>query len=665
MHLDLTHLGEQTIDKKLPFVRELSRIYAGVDPVREPIPVRPVVHYMMGGVDTDIDGATELPGLYAAGETACVSLNGANRLGSNSLTECLVFGARAGREAVRFAAGSDAGGESACARPGRGGDRAPRRRRAAQRGGEKLAQLRRDLNQTMEEGCGVYREQASMDTTVRTVAQLKERMSDVRLEDSSRVFNTELIAALELDNMLDVAESLAVSAAHRNESRGAHTRRDSPKRNDENFLYHSLCYCGRRRTAARQEGRHPGHLGFRRSASTSDDREQTKTFVVTRFDPDRDEAPRQQSYEVPVQPDWKVLDALNFIKDEIDGTLSHRWSCRMAVCGSCGMMVNGEPSLTCKDAVSDYGDRVEVAPLANFPIVRDLVVELDGFMEKLRSVKPWIIARQGARGRGGHLSPVARGARRLQAVQHVHQLHALLRGVPRGRRTSPSSSGPPRSRSAIATTWTRATRASRERNEVFRGEGNVFACSYANECSEVCPKHVDPAAAVNQSEAQRGDRLGHGLRRAARRPLVVPRAAHPDAMQPHRPGRTRTAPPQMPPQFPLSGRYLTYMLFGCTGVLYLLAGFVALRAVWALGSGPSAWQGVQNDFENPLYVLFHALALAAVIFVGVRFFRLFPKAQPAQDRAGEAAAAADPARRALRGLRGVSALALVLAGGLC
>ena len=108
-----------------------------------------------------------------------------------------------------------------------------------------------------------------------------------------------------------------------------------------------------------------------------------KTIVVTRFDPDQDEAPRQQRYEIPVEPDWKVLDALNFIKDHVDPTLSHRWSCRMAVCGSCGMMVNGVPKLTCKDALSDYGDTVEVAPLANFPIIRDLVVELEGFLEKL------------------------------------------------------------------------------------------------------------------------------------------------------------------------------------------------------------------------------------------------------------------------------------------
>src|SRR5262245_57737071 len=242
VHLDLTHLGQEIIDQRLPMVRELSTVYAGVDPVREPIPIRPVVHYMMGGVDTDIDGATTLPGLYAAGETACVSLNGANRLGSNSLTECLVFGARAGQVAVQYAKGTNDGNEAAGKRVAEEEAGRLAAARESQRGGEKLAQLRRELTRTMESGCGVYREQASMDETVRTVGQLKQRMSDVRLEDASTVFNTELIAALELDNMLEVAESLAVSAAHRRESRGAHTRRDAPKRDDQNYLYHTLCY---------------------------------------------------------------------------------------------------------------------------------------------------------------------------------------------------------------------------------------------------------------------------------------------------------------------------------------------------------------------------------------------------------------------------------------
>ena len=107
-----------------------------------------------------------------------------------------------------------------------------------------------------------------------------------------------------------------------------------------------------------------------------------KTIVITRFDPDKDQAPRKQEYRVPCEPDWKVLDAVNFIKDELDGSVSHRWSCRMAVCGSCGMMVNGQPKLTCKTSINDYGDRIDIEPLANFPIVRDLVVELDGAADR-------------------------------------------------------------------------------------------------------------------------------------------------------------------------------------------------------------------------------------------------------------------------------------------
>jgi fumarate reductase flavoprotein subunit len=241
VHLDLTHLGEEKIAERLPMVRELAKIYAGIDPVQQPIPIRPVVHYMMGGVDTDIHGATALAGLYAAGEVACVSLNGANRLGSNSLTECLVFGAAAARKAVAYARDSDDGNTAAIRRMG--DEEAARidALRGKKRGGEKISQIRRELNETMESGCGVYRDQSSMDATVRVVAQLKGRFADLALEDESSVFNTELVAALELGNLLDVAEALAISAAHRKESRGAHTRRDFPARDDRNFLYHTLC----------------------------------------------------------------------------------------------------------------------------------------------------------------------------------------------------------------------------------------------------------------------------------------------------------------------------------------------------------------------------------------------------------------------------------------
>ncbi|MBB83957.1 MAG: fumarate reductase (quinol) flavoprotein subunit [Deltaproteobacteria bacterium] len=242
VQLDLTHLGEDKIDSRLPFVRLLAKTYVGVAPVYEPIPIRPVVHYMMGGVDTDINGATELPGLYAAGETACVSINGANRLGSNSLTECLVFGAAAARHAMDFSAGSSDGNEAALTAQAEEEAARVDDLRGRKKGGEKISAIRRELNTVMESACGVYREQGSMQHGVGAVAQLRSRVADLRLEDDSKVFNTELITALELANMVEVAETLAVSAAHRKESRGAHTCKDFTTRNDDEYLYHTMAY---------------------------------------------------------------------------------------------------------------------------------------------------------------------------------------------------------------------------------------------------------------------------------------------------------------------------------------------------------------------------------------------------------------------------------------
>jgi fumarate reductase iron-sulfur subunit len=228
------------------------------------------------------------------------------------------------------------------------------------------------------------------------------------------------------------------------------------------------------------------------------DRKKVK-FVITRFDPDKDEAPRKQTYEIEVESDWKVLDALNHIKDHVDATLSHRWSCRMAVCGSCGMNVNGVPTLTCKDALSNHGDTVEVTPLSNFPVVRDLVIEMDGFMEKLESVKPWIIvAKERAIEEGTHhQSPEElERFREFSLCINCMLCYSACPVVA----NEPDFLGP--AAIALGHRYNIDSRdeGARERNEVFRGEGTVFSCSYANECSEVCPKHVDPAAAVNQAK---------------------------------------------------------------------------------------------------------------------------------------------------------------------
>jgi fumarate reductase flavoprotein subunit len=242
VYLDLRHLGEELIDAKLPFVRELCLKYQGLDPVKELIPVRPVVHYMMGGVHTDINGATALQGLFAAGEVACVSINGANRLGSNSLTECLVFGARAGRAAAAYATEQ---GEPTGHILVQAMDEQRRLEEQLLRksgGRERIATIREDMQTTMEESAGIYRTGMSLLTATETLRNLQERFRNIALDDHSHTFNTELTAALELSCMLDVAETIVQSALHRTESRGAHQRTDFPRRDDEKFLVHSLVF---------------------------------------------------------------------------------------------------------------------------------------------------------------------------------------------------------------------------------------------------------------------------------------------------------------------------------------------------------------------------------------------------------------------------------------
>jgi len=241
--LDVRHLGEAKINKKIPFVRELAKNYVGIDPVHQPIPVRPVVHYMMGGIHTDIQGATPLSGLFAAGECACVSINGANRLGSNSLTELLVFGARAGLAAAQFAL--DHPSVNASALEAQANDEEARVAGQFIRkleGKERIAKIRSEMTLTMEEGAGIYRTEVSLKSTCDKLAELRDRFQDIVLDDHSLSFNTELTAALELDYMLDVAQSVAHSALERKESRGAHQRTDHPKRDDQNYLKHSLAY---------------------------------------------------------------------------------------------------------------------------------------------------------------------------------------------------------------------------------------------------------------------------------------------------------------------------------------------------------------------------------------------------------------------------------------
>jgi fumarate reductase flavoprotein subunit len=243
VNLDLRHLGAKLIDAKLPFVRELCSNYQNIDPVKELVPVRPVVHYMMGGIHTDIRGATSLEGLYAAGEVACVSINGANRLGSNSLPECLVFGNRAGRAAAVFAGRYRNVVPKAVEAQGR--DEVRRLTEELARhseGHERIADIRTEMQTTMENGAGIYRDGDSLAKAADQLTELRLRFAHAAIDDHSSNFNTELIALLELGFMLDVAESIITCALRREESRGAHQRTDFPARDDERFLAHSLVW---------------------------------------------------------------------------------------------------------------------------------------------------------------------------------------------------------------------------------------------------------------------------------------------------------------------------------------------------------------------------------------------------------------------------------------
>jgi len=241
--LDLTHLGEDKINERLPLIRDVAIKLGGVDPVKEPIPIKPAAHYSMGGIHTNIRTETPVSGLYAAGECSCLSLHGANRLGTNSTSDCLVFGSVAGEETAKHAS------SSGLRELPRGKILAEERRVfdeiLGNEGDETVPTLRDEMQRIMNEKVWIFRGGNELKSALKQIRQLKERFKNIRVEDKGRSFNTGLIAALQLDFTLDLAEVTVASALARTESRGAHYRLDYPKRDDENWLKHTLAYYAR------------------------------------------------------------------------------------------------------------------------------------------------------------------------------------------------------------------------------------------------------------------------------------------------------------------------------------------------------------------------------------------------------------------------------------
>jgi succinate dehydrogenase / fumarate reductase flavoprotein subunit len=257
--LKLDHLGEEVLESRLPGICELSRTFAHVDPVKEPIPVVPTCHYMMGGIPTNIHGQAltvdaqgndqVIPGLYACGEVACVSVHGANRLGGNSLLDLVVFGRASGlfienalRDGIELRDASASDIEQGMSRLNRLNEAT---------GSDKIPELRKELQSVMQNYFGVFRKGEFMQEGIRKLADLRGRIETAALPDKSKTFNTARIEALELHNLLEVAEATAITAEARNESRGAHARDDFQERDDENWLCHSMYYPGEKRVGKR------------------------------------------------------------------------------------------------------------------------------------------------------------------------------------------------------------------------------------------------------------------------------------------------------------------------------------------------------------------------------------------------------------------------------
>jgi fumarate reductase flavoprotein subunit len=244
VYLDLRHLGEKKLRERLPFICELAKAYVGVDPITDPIPVRPTAHYTMGGIETDAQCETRIKGLFAVGECSSVGLHGANRLGSNSLAELVVFGRMAGEKAAERAVEAKDTGNSAALEAQVRDIENRVAALMAQEGDESWAAIRDEMGLAMEEGCGIYRTTELMQKTIDKLAELKERFKRVKIQDTSSVFNTDLLYTIELGHGLEVAECMAHSAINRRESRGAHQRLDEgcTERDDVNFLKHTLAF---------------------------------------------------------------------------------------------------------------------------------------------------------------------------------------------------------------------------------------------------------------------------------------------------------------------------------------------------------------------------------------------------------------------------------------
>ena len=453
--------------------------------------------------------ATPLKGLYAAGEAACVSMNGANRLGSNSLGEILVFGARAGEAAAEYASRpratalerrywrrpptrSGASSASTSARPAASEKHfGAARRDAADDGGRRghLPDARR-AGRSGRQDC-----------------QIKERYSAIAIDDHSLTFNTQLTAALELGFMLEVAETIMHSAlAARGVARRPSAHRFPQARRQEIPRPFDGCRAPKEAPRSGLSAGNDHALAAGREGIRKVDRPMADTIIleVARFSPESDAEPRFKSYEVPLREDWMVLDALNYIKDQLDGTLTFRWSCRMGICGSCGMVVNGYERLTCETLPPGLlrpgrcgSNRCAISRWCAtwWSISTD-------FMEKLERVKPWIVRKDRAPSRSANTCRRPSSSRPTSSTATASTALLCYSACP-VYGLDPHFIGPAALALAHRYNLDSRDQGISERLDVLSQHDGIWDCTVIGECSEVCPKEVDPSLAIQEYKTHR------------------------------------------------------------------------------------------------------------------------------------------------------------------
>ena len=448
-------------------------------------------------------GRTLMPGLYAAGEGACVSVHGANRLGGNSLSRrwCSAA-ARAPRPPRTCATNGNRRRRTRrprCATT----ERTHQARCSSAHGGERPHEMREELADTMYENVGIFRteERARARPRRRCTTCASATPAACWSHDKGRAFNTDLIQAIELGAMLEMADCLVTGALARTESRGAHSRLDHPERDDENWMRHTLAYsttarCGSTTSRSRSPSSSPPARSV--LGASSEVRAMEVTLKIHRYNPTRRGPGRLETYTVEAPETATLLDVLDVVKDEVDGSLSYRKSCRMAVCGSCGMRMDGAAVLACKiadEAVGGRGPRPVISPMGNLPVIKDLVVDMEPFWEKFRAVKPYLDDTDGDAPEKEWRRPARRSSTDHEGGA-VHPVRLLRLGVQLdgGRPGLPRAGGA--GQGGCASSATCATRRQRERLEPTTAITASGTARAATSASERCPKGVDPRDAI-------------------------------------------------------------------------------------------------------------------------------------------------------------------------